>query len=97
GSMYLGSRQLARREARRVAFMCAIASIETIGLTPDAVGKVDASQTTRSRTSQVWPSGSQADVAGDPPIRAVPMMWNENMVHRPGPKPAASTSRMKLP
>ena len=65
--------------------MCAIASIETIGLTPEAVGNDEPSQTSRSRTSQVSPSGLQAEPAGDPPMRAEPMMWNELKVHCPGP------------
>ena len=65
--------------------MYAIASIEIIGLTPEAVGKVEASQTVTPAKSQVCPSGSHAEVAGDPPMRAVPMMWNENIVHWPGP------------
>ena len=54
--------------------MCAIDSIEIIGLTPDAVGNAEPSHTYKSRTSHVSPRGLHADVAGDPPIRAEPMM-----------------------
>ena len=52
--------------------MCAIASIETIGLTPEAVGNAEPSQTTRSRTSQVSPRGSQAESAGERPSAPSP-------------------------
>ena len=65
--------------------MCAIASIEIIGLTPEALGKQEPSQTSRSRTSHVSPSALQAEVAGAPPIRAEPMMWKEPNVQRPAP------------
>ena len=50
--------------ASLVAFMCAIDSIEIIGLTPDAVGKHEPSATSRLRTSHVIPSGLVADVRG---------------------------------
>ena len=50
----------------------------TIGFTPDAVGNPEPSQTTTSRFSQSAPSQSQADDSGVPPIRAVPIWWNEN-------------------
>jgi len=76
--------------------MCAIDSIEIIGLTPEAVGKQDASQTTRLRTSHVSPFGLHADVAALPPMRAEPMMWNEPYVQRPVSHPHASASCMNL-
>ena len=57
--------------------MYAIASIVTMGFTPDAFGNVEASQTERFRTSHVSPSGRQADVSGVDPMRAVPIWWNE--------------------
>ena len=64
---------------------CAVAPSQTevapghyrMRFTPDAVGNAEPSQTYRSRTSQVSPRGLQADVAGEPPIRADPMMWKE--------------------
>src|SRR5207247_967045 len=67
----------ARREASAPAFMCASAEMVTIGFTPDAVGNAEPSQTTTSRLFQSAPSQSQADDSGDPPIRAVPIWWNE--------------------
>src|SRR3954464_11734231 len=75
--------------------MCASASIDTIGLTPDADGNADPSSTNRLRKSHVSPSGLQADMPGDPPIRAEPMMWNETGCDWPAPQPQASAARMK--
>src|SRR2546422_8282160 len=74
--------------------MYAIASIEIIGLTPEAVGKAEPSQIKRSRTSHVSPWGLQAEPAGEPPMRAEPMMWNEPNVQCPAPQPQASAARM---
>ena len=48
-----------------------------IGFTPEAVGNAEPSATTMSGTSQVSPAAFAADVAGEPPIRAEPMMWKE--------------------
>src|SRR5438270_1484378 len=73
------------RAASPRALMWAMDWIEIWGLTPEAVGKLEPSITYRSRTSQVWPVGSQAEIAGDPPIRALPMMWNEPSVIWPAP------------
>src|SRR6476646_11301935 len=56
------------------AFRCAIASIEIMGLTPDALGNDDPSITKKFRASQVSPSGLVAEFFGDPPSRALPMM-----------------------
>lgn len=78
-------RTYANRAASPRAFMWAIASIEIIGLTPEAVGKAEPSHTMRSRTSHVWPVGSHAEVAGEPPMRAEAMMWKEPSTHWPGP------------
>ena len=44
---------------------------------PEAVGKAEPSAITRLRTSHVSPVGAAADSAGEPPMRAEPMMWNE--------------------
>ena len=64
--------------ANRDAFIWATASIVTIGLTPEAVGKAEPSATTRLRTSHVSPAGGlAAERCGELPIRAEPMMWNE--------------------
>jgi hypothetical protein len=82
------------RSASPDAFMWAIASIVTIGLTPEAVGNVEASQTTTFRTPQTSPSGSQAELLAEPPMRADPIWWNENRLNRAGPYPAASAARM---
>src|SRR5207249_5746389 len=60
-----------RRPATVEAFICAIASIEIIGLTPEAVGNVEPSQTTRSRSSHASPSGPQTAPSGEPPMHAV--------------------------
>src|SRR3954466_10971176 len=75
--------------------MCASASIDTIGLTPEADGNADPSSTYRLRMSQVSPSGLQADMPGEPPIRAEPMMWNDTGWDCPAPQPHASAWRMK--
>ena len=53
------------------------AAIVTIGFTPDAVGNVEPSQTTRRATSQVSPVGSHAEAVGEPPMRAVPIKCAE--------------------
>src|SRR5262245_36086949 len=60
--------------ARTVAFLWAIASIEIIGLTPEALGNDEPSMTNRFFASQVSPCGFVADLYGESPIRAVPMM-----------------------
>src|SRR6185437_8152314 len=65
------------REASAPAFRCARAEIEIIGLTPEALGNADPSQTTTSGASQRRPSQSQAEVSGEAPMRAVPIWWNE--------------------
>jgi hypothetical protein len=65
------------REASAPAFRCASAEIETIGLTPEALGNADPSQTNTSWASQRRPSQSQAEVSGEAPMRAVPIWWNE--------------------
>src|SRR3954463_13648120 len=75
--------------------MYASASIDTIGLTPEADGNADPSSTNRLRMSHVSPSGLQADMPGEPPIRAEPMMWNDPGCDWPAPQPHASASRMK--
>jgi hypothetical protein len=62
-----------------------MAWIEICGFTPDALGNDDPSSTYRSRASQVWPVGSQTDVAGESPTRAEPVMWNEFSTHCPAP------------
>jgi hypothetical protein len=69
-----GGSYLQIRPARMDAFRCAMASIEIIGFTPEALGNEELSITNRLRISHVWPSGLVADVLGDPPIRALPMM-----------------------
>ena len=76
--------------------MYAIDSIEIIGLTPEAVGKQDPSATTRSFTSQVSPSGLSAEIYGEPPIRALPMMCRAASASRAGAAPSARTSFMKV-
>ena len=81
------------------AFRCAIASIVTIGLTPEAVGNAEPSAITRLRTSHVSPVGDAADLSGEPPMRAEPIRWNEYSEPRPGPKrnaPAGKPSRPAL-
>src|SRR3954447_24853671 len=75
--------------------MCASDSIDTIGFTPDADGNADPSSTNRLRMSHVSPSGLQADMAGEPPIRAEPMMWNDTGSDWRAPQRHASGSRMK--
>lgn len=62
------------RAAKTEAFRWAIASMEIMGLTPDAQGKDELSITKRLRTSQVSPSGLVAEVRGEPPRRTLPMM-----------------------
>src|SRR5215212_3040737 len=54
------------------ALMCAIASIVTIGLTPEADGNAEASATTRPFVPATTPSSSHTE-----PIAAVPIWWNE--------------------
>src|SRR4029079_6016664 len=65
------------REASAPAFRCARAEIEIIGLTPEALGNPEPSQTTTSGASQRRPSQSQAETSGEAPMRAVPIWWNE--------------------
>ena len=75
--------------------MWATAWIEKCGFTPTALGNVDPSQTYRSCTSHVWPLGSHAAVAREPPIRAVPWRWKPSNWIRPASYPQASASAMK--
>ena len=51
-----------------------MASMEIMGLTPDADGNEDPSITYRLRASQVWPSGLVAELRGELPMRAEPIM-----------------------
>ncbi len=51
--------------------------------------------TKRLRTSQVSPSGFVADVFGEEPSRAEPMMWKEKSASRPESQPAESIARVK--
>jgi hypothetical protein len=53
------------RSARADAFLWAIASIETMGLTPEAEGNVEPSMAYRLRASQTSPSGLMAEVFAD--------------------------------
>ena len=62
------------RAANAEAFLCAMASMEIIGFTPEALGNEELSVTNKFRTSQVCPSGFVAEVFADPPMRALPMM-----------------------
>jgi hypothetical protein len=48
--------------------------MEIMGLTPEALGNDDPSITKRLRASHVSPSGLVAEVFGDPPSLALPMM-----------------------
>src|SRR4029077_15195390 len=57
-----------------VALRCATASIEIMGLTPDALGNDEPSITYKFFTSQVSPSGLVAEAFREPPSRAVPMI-----------------------
>src|SRR6266851_6887749 len=61
-----------------VALRCATASIEIMGLTPDALGNDEPSITYKFFTPQASPSGFVAETLGESPSRAVPMMWKEN-------------------
>ena len=65
--------------------MCAIDSIEIIGLTPEADGNDEPSATITFGVSHNAPCGLVAEVFGEPPIRAEPMMWNEARGHWPAP------------
>src|SRR6266404_826299 len=78
--------------ANTVAFLCAIPSIEIMGFTPDALGNDELSITYKFFTSHVSPSGLVAENLGESPMRAVPMMWNENSATCAFPQPAASIS-----
>src|SRR6266404_380117 len=62
------------RAASAVAFRWAIASIDIMGLTPEAEGKVEPSIAYRLCVSQASPSGLVAEVFAEPPSRAVPWM-----------------------
>src|SRR5689334_13475830 len=55
------------------AMRCATAMIVSIGLTPEGVGKVEASATNKRRTSQLSPFGSTTDCERRLPIRHVPI------------------------
>ena len=94
GSQALRSRPEPSLAASRRAFRRAIASIVIIGLTPDAVGKVEPSATTRLRTSQVWPAGSAARSQARRPIRAEPM---SGTVEEPGGAEAVGPGREAAP
>src|SRR5271155_2275700 len=65
---------LYKRFTSAPALRCAIASIEIMGLTPDADGKDDPSITRKLRASQVSPSGLVAELRAELPMRAEPMM-----------------------
>lgn len=84
--------QLLNFGAIEEALWCAIDWMEIIGLTPEALGKHEPSMTYRLRASQVWPSGSVAEVLGEPPIRALPMIWNEKSASCAASQPAESMS-----
>jgi len=84
------------RAASAWALRWAIAAIEIMGLTPDAEGKDAPSITYKLRASQLSPSGFVAEVRGELPSRAVPMMWNENSETCPERHPAASIARVKV-
>ena len=71
GLVYAGSDS---RSASAEAFRWAMASMEIIGFTPEALGNVELSITNKFRTSHVCPSGFVAEVFADPPMRALPMM-----------------------
>lgn len=62
------------RPASANAFRRAIASMEIMGFTPEALGNDDPSITKILRASQVSPSGLIADVFAEPPSRALPMI-----------------------
>src|SRR6266403_4365374 len=97
--IYRGRRGYERRScvARIEALWWAIASMEIMGFTPEALGKAEPSMTYRLGTSHVWPSGLVADALGEPPMRALPMMWNEKSASCPASQPAESMACMKLP
>src|ERR1700739_4420214 len=78
--------------ASTAALRCAMAAIEIMGLTPEALGKDEPSITYKFFTSQVSPSGFVAENPGESPIRAVPIMWKENNATCAFPQPAASMS-----
>src|SRR5215467_14231730 len=82
--------------ASTVEFRCAMASMEIIGFTPEAFGNDEPSITSRFLTSQVSPCGLVADEWAEPPMRAVPIMWNENSATCALPQPAASMSRANV-
>lgn len=63
------------------AMQRAIASTVTIGFTPVAVGKTDASHTHKPCTSHDCPCVSTADVRGSSPIRADPICTSTNSNH----------------
>src|ERR1700682_4023732 len=66
-----------------------------IGLTPEALGKLEPSITKRLRTSHVSPSGLVVEVLGELPRRAVPIMWKEKSASRPDSQPAESIACVK--
>ncbi len=72
-----------------------MASIEIIGFTPEALGNEELSITNRLRASHVWPSGLVADVLGEPPMRALPVMWKEKSAKRAAFHPAESIAWTK--
>ena len=57
-----------------------MASVDTIGLAPDADGKTEASMTKRRSVPQTSPSSSTTESQGSTPMRHVPIWCAEKMV-----------------
>src|SRR5919106_809600 len=91
----MGLRAYVSREASNEAPRWAMASIVTMGFTPLAVGKHDASITKRPRTPCTWFSSFTTDRRGAEPIRAEPIWWKETYIVRLGPYPTPSTRSRK--